>query len=150
MKAGTATASIVRRIGGLAKASIVTAVIAATMLAPATVSAASRTVTPKIALASTGTARTAAPALGTYIHFDTVYPTTVKNPRIEVLCYQDGRLVFGMAGGVTYEFLLGGGGSIWLDVGGAAHCDANLYYFAYRQGKQTYKLLASTGFDASA
>jgi len=148
MKAGTATASIVRRIDGLVKASIGIATITAMVLAPAAASAAPKSVTPTIALASSDVARTTAPALGTYVHFDSVYPTTVKNPRIEVLCYQDGSLVYGEAGGVNDAFLLGGGGSAWKDSGGSAACDANLYYFSWKAGKQTYNRLASTWFSA--
>jgi hypothetical protein len=82
------------------------------------------------------------------VTFATTYPRTVKNPRIEVLCYQGGQLVFGMAGGVAYEFLLGGGGSPWLTGGGAADCTANLFYFGSHAGKQTYNKLATTSFLA--
>jgi len=39
---------------------------------------------------------------------------------VEVLCYQDGALVYGEAGSPTDAFLLGGGGSLWLNGGGAA------------------------------
>ena len=72
----------------------------------------------------------------------------MKNPRIEVLCYQGGELVFGMAGSTTYEFLLGGGGSLWLWGGGAAECTANLFYFGQHAGQQTYNRLATTSFSA--
>ena len=88
------------------------------------------------------------PSLGSTITFATSYPRTVKNPRIEVLCYQGGELVFGMAGSTTYEFLLGGGGSLWLWGGGAAECTANLFYFGQHAGQQTYNRLATTSFSA--
>jgi hypothetical protein len=88
------------------------------------------------------------PSLGSTVSFATSYPRTVKNPRIEVLCYEDGNLVFGMAGSVTYEFLLGGAGSIWLTIGGGADCTANLFYFGSHAGKQTYNKLATTSFAA--
>ena len=91
---------------------------------------------------------TAQPSLGDYVAFTTGYPRTVKNPRIEVLCYQGGTLVFGMAGSVTYDFLLGGGGSAWKDAGGMADCTANLFYFGFHAGHQTYNKLASTSFSA--
>ena len=58
------------------------------------------------------------------------------------------KLTFGMAGGVNYDFLLGGGGSLWKDGGGSADCTANLYYFGFKAGKQTYNRLASTSFAA--
>jgi len=93
-------------------------------------------------------ATTVQPKLGDYLSFNTGYPNTVKNPRIEVLCYQNGALVFGMAGSTTYSFQLGGGGSIWLTNGGSASCTANLYYFGFHAGQQTYNKLASTSFSA--
>ena len=89
------------------------------------------------------------PGLGTTVSFSTTYPRTVKNPRIEVLCYQGGSLVYGEAGDVAQEFLLGGGWSIWLGQGGPADCTANLFYFGSHAGQQTYVVLASTAFSAS-
>jgi hypothetical protein len=76
------------------------------------------------------------------------YPNNVKNPRIEILCYQGGSLVYGAAGGVTDSFLLGGAGSIWLTFGGSADCTANLFYFGFHAGRQTYNPLATTSFAA--
>lgn len=93
-------------------------------------------------------AATTQPSLGEYVGFNAGYPRTVKNPRIEVLCYRGGTLVFGLAGGVDYDFLLGGGGSAWKDAGGAAGCVANLYYFGWKAGKQTYNRLATVSFSA--
>ncbi len=49
-----------------------------------------------------------APHLGGTVSFTAVYPTNVKNPRVEVLCYQNGALVYGEAGSPTDTFLLGG------------------------------------------
>lgn len=103
-----------------------------------------------IALASTAGAAAAQPSLGSSVTFNAGYPTTVKNPRIEVLCYQSGTLVYGEAGGVADTFTLGGGGSLWLTNGGSADCTANLYYFGQHAGKQTYNWLASTSFAAGA
>jgi len=111
------------------------------------------TVAPSIDFASVDGARLAAtiePHLGSWVTFSTTYPTSVKNPRIEVLCYQNGQLTFGMAGGVTYAFELGGAGSVWLTNGGEADCTANLYYFAWKAGQQTYNWLASKSFHAGA
>jgi hypothetical protein len=88
------------------------------------------------------------PSLGTTVTFKTTYPQTVKNPRIEVLCSKGDRLVYGEAGGVTNEFLLGGGGSVWKDEGGSVSCVANLFYFGHHAGHQTYEWLARTTFDA--
>jgi hypothetical protein len=95
-----------------------------------------------------GRAASVQPTLGGTVSFSTGYPSNVKNPRIEVLCYQNGDLVYGEAGSVTNTFLLGGGGSIWLAGGGSAACTANLFYFGQHAGHQTYNVLASTDFSA--
>lgn len=95
-----------------------------------------------------GLAPAAEPALGTTVTFSTGYPNSVNNPRVEVLCYQAGELVFGMAGVPGEEFLLGGGGSIWKDRGGPADCVANLYFFSWKRNTPTSTTLASTGFSA--
>jgi hypothetical protein len=87
-------------------------------------------------------------SLGDYVTFSTVVPKNVNNPRIEVLCYQNGALTFGMAGGVDYAYLLGGGGSIWKDHGGAADCVANLYFFSWKANTPTATQLATTSFSA--
>jgi hypothetical protein len=101
-----------------------------------------------IALSDT-TARAASPSLGSSVSFDTGYPSSVKHPRIEVLCYQSGSLVYGEAGEVNDTFRLGGGGSAWLTNGGSADCTANLFYFGSHAGRQTYNKLASTDFAAN-
>jgi hypothetical protein len=70
--------------------------------------------------------------------------------RIEVLCSQVGTLVYGEAGGLGDTFLLGGGGSRWIDRGGGpADCIANLFRFDNNGPTQMYVLLASTSFPAS-
>jgi hypothetical protein len=89
------------------------------------------------------------PALGTTVTFTTVIPTNVKTPRVEVLCYQNGSLVYGEGGAPTDAFLLGGGGSLWLSAGGAASCVANLYYFTWTANKPATVYLATTRFDAA-
>jgi len=88
------------------------------------------------------------PALGDYVTFSTVVLTNINNPRIEVLCYQGDELVFGMAGAIDYAFQLGGGGSTWKDRGGAAACEANLYYFSWKGNTPTAPQLATTSFAA--
>jgi len=99
------------------------------------------------------------PALGDVVTFDTGYPSSVKNPRIELLCYQSGALVYGetaSADQVKQQELtgspgltLGGGGSIWKDNGGAADCTANLFYFGSKAGQQTFNVIATTSFAAA-
>ena len=161
MRATSTAASVVRHLGGVgAQALIVFAIIAAILLALSPV------YKPADFLAGTGdahaaaakgdpwislneAARVAAPSLGSTVSFSTGYPKTVRNPRIEVLCSQDGRLVYGEAGGVDDSFLLGGGGSRWKDGGGSADCTANLFYFGWKAGTQTYVRLASTSFSAA-
>lgn len=95
-----------------------------------------------------GATATTQPSLGSSVAFLSGYPTNVKNPRIEVLCYQGADLVYGEAGSVDHTFLLGGASSDWLRVGGAAACTANLFYFGSHAGHQTYNRLATTSFSA--
>ena len=90
------------------------------------------------------------PHLGDYVNFTVTYPKTLDHygVRIQVLCYQDGNLVYGEAGPYTNQFLLGGAMSTWFLSGGAAACHADLYYWSY-SGGQKFNLLASTNFDSA-
>ena len=155
-RVGTAVSS---GLGLFAQAALILAIIGSTLVAVSMVSGrapsgaepalAGKVSSSWISLAGpAGAAATAQPSLGSAISFDTGYPTTVKNPRIEVLCYQAGSLVYGEAGGVNDTFLLGGGSSTWLEVGGSADCVANLNYFGQHAGQQTYNKLATTSFAA--
>lgn len=91
-----------------------------------------------------------APALGATVTFTTDgVPHKVKNPRVQVLAYQDGELVYGEAAAPTDGFLLGGGGSIWLTNGGPADCVANLFYFDNSGPTSEYVVLATTTFEAA-
>jgi hypothetical protein len=161
MRATSTAASVVRHLGGVgAQALIVFAIIAAILLAlapvykPADVLVGTGSVgahgTSWIELSQVTSAASTRPALGSTVSFDTGYPKSTKNPRIEVLCYQGGALVYGEAGGVNDSFLLGGGGSLWKDGGGSADCMANLFYFGWKAGTQTYNKLATTAFAAGA
>ena len=90
------------------------------------------------------------PALGDSVTFAVTYPKTVEKygPRIQVLCYQDGALVYGEAGPYYQSFLLGGASSDWLNNSpGPASCVADLYYWSY-QGGQKFNWLASVEFSA--
>ena len=82
--------------------------------------------------------------------FTVTYPKTLDHygVRIQVLCYQNGNLVFGMAGAYDYQFLLGGSMSQWYLNGGDAECHADLYYWSYN-GSQKFNQLASTTFAAA-
>jgi hypothetical protein len=91
------------------------------------------------------------PSLGDSVTFTVTYPKQLDHygVRIQVLCYQDGNLVFGMAGPYDYAFLLGGSMSQWYLNGGAASCHADLYYWSY-SGGQKFNELAWTDFEAAA
>ena len=90
------------------------------------------------------------PHLWDYVTFSATYPKTPDHygVRIQVLCYQDGNLVYGEAGPYSQQFLLGGAMSNWFLSGGASSCHADLYYWSYNGG-QKFNPLASTNFDAS-
>ncbi len=103
-----------------------------------------------LALASVdGRAASVQPSLGSTVAFAAGYPSNVRSPRIAVKCYQSGTLVYAEAGAVGESFVLGGAGSVWLTNGGAANCNADLFYFTYNRGVQTDHWLASTSFDAA-
>ena len=88
------------------------------------------------------------PHLGDWVTFSTVVPKNVNNPRIEVLCSQDGKLTYGAAGAVDESFQLGGGSSAWRDAGGPADCVANLFFFSWKANTPSSTVLASTSFSA--
>ena len=93
------------------------------------------------------------PHLGDYVTFkSTYYPSNLDQKekggvRVQVLCYQNGNLVYGEAGHYDMKFLLGGAMSIWFQGGGEADCHADLYYWSY-QGGQKFNPLAFADFHA--
>jgi len=89
------------------------------------------------------------PALGLWVTFTATYPKKMEHygMRIQVLCYQDGNLVYGEAGPHDQAFLLGGASSPWQDKGGPAACVAHLYYWTNNGGQQWHGI-ASTSFAA--
>jgi hypothetical protein len=116
---------------------------------------------PSIALAQVnGLAASVQPSLGSTVTFTVSVPKNINNPRVELMCHQAGSVVYGETGSVAQAtgdgtdplgysgFLLGGGGSIWLTVGGPADCTASLFYFGQHAGTQTFNVLASTSFSA--
>jgi hypothetical protein len=111
------------------------------------------TETPTVTLNPPAAARTASatiwPSLGDAVTFSATYPKQLESRgvRIQVLCYQNGQLVFGAAAAHDTEFLLGGSMSQWYLNGGTASCVADLYYWSYNGG-QKFNWLASTQFDA--
>lgn len=105
--------------------------------------------------------------LGGDVSFLTDWPGKLKNPRIQVLAYQDvdidgdgdidpHSLTYGEAGGDDRVFTLGGSSSDWKRFGGGAQCHADLFYFLSGNhewtggGAQTgVVILASLDFTAS-
>ena len=90
------------------------------------------------------------PSIGDSVTFTVTFPKTVEKygPRIQVMCYQNGTLVYGEAGPYYHAFQLGGASSDWLNNSpGPATCVADLYYWSY-QGGQKFNWLASVEFDA--
>ncbi len=99
---------------------------------------------------STITLDQAGPHLGGYVTFSVSYAGNVKSPRIQVMCYQDGALVYGEAGPADQSFLLGGASSTWLTNGGPASCTADLFYIVWNgNNPQQVFFLVSTSFDAA-
>jgi len=90
------------------------------------------------------------PSLGDSVTFTVAFPKAVEKfgPRVQIMCYQNGTLVYGEAGPYYQAFLLGSGSSPWLNHSpGPATCVADLYYWSY-QGGQKFNWLASVEFDA--
>lgn len=100
--------------------------------------------------------------LGGTVKFDVVdVPKNVQNPRVLVSAFQDGNLTYAEGGSLAQAtgdgtdplgysgFLLGGGGSVWKDAGGPAHCVAQLFHFGKDKGKQTFVVDASCEFEAA-
>ena len=85
--------------------------------------------------------------LGDWVTFTYSVPDGVRSPRIQVMCYQNGALVYGEAGTAGQSFLLGGGSSQWLVVGGAAECVATVYEWDFKP-VQTFVPYASVPFSA--
>ena len=80
--------------------------------------------------------------------FTVTAPSSVKAARVSVMCSQGGELVYGEAGTFDHAFLLGGGSSVWLEVGGGAECAVDLFYWDYVGQQQVYVWLAHTTFSA--
>ena len=192
MRAGTAiTTGLRHTIGVGVQATLVAAILAALAFAMATASGGAPGGADSVLAAKggpagggssswislsqpAGLAAAAQVTLGSNVTFAAGYPSNTRNPRVEVLCYQQsdpsgralfdparGYLVYGETGDIGQAlgdgtsplgynvFLLGGGMSAWLLIGGSADCVANLFYFGKSAGTQTFNILASTTFAAS-
>jgi hypothetical protein len=152
MGAGSVTGSVARRAGYRAKVGLLSSLaIVAILVIPATVLARGGTsVTPWISLASVnGTAAASTqPKLGSDVKFAAGYSTSTKNPWVSVSCYQNDVLVYGEGNSPTSDFVLGGFGSVWTQVGGAASCSAELGDLYWKGGHEYYTYLARTYFTA--
>jgi hypothetical protein len=90
------------------------------------------------------------PHLGGSVSFNVSYPSTVKDPRVAVRCFQSGVLVYAEAGAASDSFVLGGGSSDWLRNGGGAQCTGELFTMVTKPNRpQEYTSLAWTSFDAA-
>ena len=85
--------------------------------------------------------------LGGYAGFETnaVGLAGWEYPMVAVWCYQSGDLVYMELNKPAAEFLLGGASSAWLSKGGGATCEADLYAYGWKGGKESTRVLASTG-----
>ena len=87
------------------------------------------------------------PRLGDWVTFSATYPKQVEkyDVSVQVVCYQDRKIVYAESRPWEQSFLLGGFASEWLTVGGTADCVADLYYWTFGGG-QKFHWLASTNF----
>src|SRR5678815_4917071 len=106
---------------------------------------------PGYAAPTTSSTPTIWPRLGDSVTFIVTYPKTLEHygVRIQVLCYQNGTLVYGEAKPWDQQFLLGGAMSTWFLANGDADCVADLYYWSYN-GSQKFNFLAEAQFHAYA
>ena len=101
-----------------------------------------------------GAASTASvnPALGASVNFSTTYSKNVKNPRVDVQCWDStGTMVYAEAGDTSHTFVLGGYASLWKTEGGSANCTARLFDLVWNgNNPQEVVWLDSTNFAAAA
>ena len=101
------------------------------------------------ALAAPTSSTSTWPKIGDWVNFTSIFPDSLNrySMSIQVLCYQNGLLVFATAGRYDHSFLLGGTTSPWLTNGGPATCNADLYYWSTNGTK--FNIVASTQFDVA-
>lgn len=100
---------------------------------------------------TSGTSSAIWPRLSDSVSFSVSYPKNLDHygVRIQVLCYQNGALVYGEAKPWDQQFQLGGAMSTWFLTNGDADCVADLYYWSY-SGGQKWNFLAEVQFHAYA
>lgn len=142
-----------RRAPRISRALMATAVAVAMIALPAATLAkgggSGGGTTPWIALASVNGAAPVHPTLGSWVGFAAGYPSTTKNPWVSLTCVEGSTIVYVEGGSPTHTFLLGGGSSVWLTVGGSATCTAELGDLYWRGGHEYYTYLATTSFGAN-
>lgn len=114
------------------------------------------TATQKAAPSGTIVLDQSAPQLGEWITFTTSISGLPgwADPRIQIVCEQNGQVVYGEAGPSTQRFLLGGASSPWLnssdgaDATQPAQCVATLYFWQFHP-RQVFNPLASISFEAA-
>jgi hypothetical protein len=106
---------------------------------------------PSFAAPTTSSTPAIWPRLGDYVSFNATYPKNLDHygVRTQLLCYQNGVLIYGEAGPWNQQFMLGGSMSTWVLTNGEADCVANLYYWS-NNGGQKFNFLAETQFHAYA
>jgi hypothetical protein len=101
---------------------------------------------PSIAITSVDGARTTnpQPAHGQAVAFDTVAGSLAgwEYPMVALHCYQSNVLVFVQLNHPDATFTVGGGSSQWTS--GDATCNAGLYAYGWKGGKESIRPLAST------
>lgn len=91
-----------------------------------------------------------APKLGDWVTFTSVYPSSAKNPRVQVICRQNGVTVWATADVPSASFLLGGTSSDWFATRGAANCEADVFDLSWSgNNPQQVTMYATTFFDAA-
>ena len=106
-----------------------------------------------------------APKLGDHVTFaaNAASMAGSEYPMVAVSCYQDVNgdgtvdtnlmgpdLVFTSLDKPSAEFMIGGYSSIWIDRGGNATCRSDLYAYSWKGGKETTRVLATTGHWSAA
>ena len=89
------------------------------------------------------------PHLGDWVTFSFSVPSTVRYPRVEIRCSQNGELVYAEAGPANQEYLLGSGSSTWKSIGGEADCTVTVYEWDWHP-QQTFHPYATSSFHAGA
>jgi hypothetical protein len=122
------------RLTGMAAAIAALAVAAPSAFAASLPAADSGTISVFVP-SSGGSHASSQPTYEGNVAFNTSNTKGLKNPRVSVICYQNGNVVWGTAGGPAMVFTLGGDSSQWVQNGGGpATCTADLFYILNANG----------------